>query len=106
MSDVTPAHPAVERLPLYKAVDSGRRVHGVVVEIDYVPATRADVLAVFEAPEMRWCEIHGDWSPIWDGSDVPSSLCRWAHHVLKDSPDKPCRIVQVFLVPAEETANG
>jgi hypothetical protein len=58
--------------------------------------------AVVEAPEMRWCEIHGDWSPTWDGSDVPPSLCRWAHHVLNDSPDKPCRVVRVFLVPAEE----
>jgi hypothetical protein len=62
----------------------------------------AAVRAVVEAPEMRWCEIHGDWSPTWDGSDVPPSLCRWAHHVLKDSPDKPCHLVTMFLVPSEE----
>ena len=70
--------------------------------LEVIDLRTAAARAVVEAPEMRWCEIHGDWSPAWDGSDVPPSLCRWAHHVLNDSPDKPCRLVRVFLVPAEE----
>ena len=38
-------HFGIEKLPLYKAVDSGERIHDVVIKVTYVPATREDVLA-------------------------------------------------------------
>jgi len=54
--------------------------------------------------QIRWCEIHGDWAPMWvdEKGQEPPRACRWAHHVLHDKPENPCRIVSKLLTEVPE----
>jgi hypothetical protein len=53
---------------------------------------------LLSATEIRWCETHGDWAPSWYDGETPIKLCRWAHHVLHDKPEKPCSIIPGRLI--------
>jgi hypothetical protein len=70
-------------------------------ELDHQPAD--DAIAVFvnaaravvEAPELLWCEVH---KCAFSADDPDPDVCwAWSYE-----SDEHCRMVRVFLVPAEE----
>jgi hypothetical protein len=70
-----------------------------------IEALAAAARAVVEAPEVWLCETHGAGQPKRDGGPFDDKCYEWwiGEFNPEDPPLTPCRMVRVFLVPAEET---